>query len=143
MAPRLSDLRELRERLAYYFGRRPQPPVSPSLGYVEKAEYLALIWGTLVMMATGYLLWFDNLTLRFLPKWVADAATAIHFYEAVLASLAILVWHLYWVIFDPVVYPMDMAWFTGRSTAARERERAVPPPPAGRAHPPESSTSDT
>jgi cytochrome b subunit of formate dehydrogenase len=129
MAPRLIDVHEFRERMAFYLGRRSQPPLSPALGYVEKSEYLALIWGTLVMMATGFLLWFDNLTLRFLPKWVADAATAIHFYEAVLASLAILVWHLYWVIFDPVVYPMDMTWLTGRSPAAREHERAASPPP--------------
>jgi len=37
----------------------------------------------------------------------------VHFYEAVLATLAILVWHLYFVIFNPDVYPMNMAWFTG------------------------------
>ena len=142
MAPRLSDVHELRERLAFYLGRTPRPPLSPPLGYVEKSEYLALIWGTLVMMATGFLLWFDNLTLRFLPKWVVDAATAVHFYEAVLASLAILVWHLYWVIFDPVVYPMDMTWLTGRSPAAREQERVAAPPPPRRARAPGSPPGD-
>jgi len=144
MAPKLSDVHEFRERLAYYLGRRPQPPLSPPLGYIEKAEYLALIWGTLVMMATGFLLWFDNVTLQFLPKWVADAATAVHFYEAVLASLAILVWHLYWVIFDPVVYPMDLTWLTGRSPAAREREReaAAPAAPPRRHAGPGSSPGD-
>jgi cytochrome b subunit of formate dehydrogenase len=123
MRPRLADVRELRERMEFYLGKRPVAPPSPPLGYIEKAEYLALIWGTLVMMATGGLLWFNNLALRYLPKWVSDAATAIHFYEAVLATLAILVWHLYWVIFDPVVYPMDTTWLTGKSPAAREHER--------------------
>jgi cytochrome b subunit of formate dehydrogenase len=135
MRPRLEDVREFRERIAFYLGRRPGPPPSPPLGYVEKAEYLALIWGTLVMMATGLLLWFDNLTLAYLPKWVADAATAVHFYEAVLATLAILVWHLYWVIFDPVVYPMDTTWLTGRSPAARTRERQAHGPPDGAGDP--------
>lgn len=123
MRPTLEDLRELRERLLYFVGRRPEPPASGRLGYPEKLEYLALMWGLLIMSATGFMLWFDDLTLRWLPKWVADLATVIHFYEAVLASLAILVWHFYFVIFDPVVYPMDPAWLTGRAAAARQRER--------------------
>jgi hypothetical protein len=55
---------------------------------------------------------------------VTDVATAIHFYEAVLATLAIVVWHLYWVIFDPDVYPMDWSWWDGRPPAARALERA-------------------
>ena len=53
-------------------------------------------------------------------------ATAIHFYEAVLATLAILVWHLYWVIFDPDVYPMDWSWWNGRPPARRVLERSAP-----------------
>jgi hypothetical protein len=68
------------------------------------------------------MLWFDNATLRYLPKWAIDAATAAHFYEAVLATLAILVWHGYMVVFDPDVYPMDRAWITGRTSADRIRE---------------------
>ena len=51
----------------------------------------------------------------------------MHLYEAILASLAILVWHLYAVIFDPMVYPMDTAWLTGKSVPAREEERDLPP----------------
>jgi hypothetical protein len=90
--------------------------------YAEKAEYLALVWGTLVMVVTGFLLWFENWTLAHLPKWTSDVATVVHFYEAILASLAILVWHFYFVIFDPLVYPLD--------TPSSRRE----PPAASRAH---------
>lgn len=43
-----------------------------------------------------------------------DVATAIHFYEAVLASLAIVVWHFYQVFFDPDAYPMNWAWWDGQ-----------------------------
>ncbi len=123
MLPNRHDLRELRERLAWYLGRRAEMPRSPRLSYIEKAEYLALLWGTAVMAFTGFLLWFENLTLEFLPKWAIDVSTAIHFYEAVLASLAILVWHFYFVIFDPLVYPMDTAWLTGREVPGRTLER--------------------
>ena len=117
------DLTVLRAMLAYYGGRRATPPRTGRFGYVEKAEYWAFLWGTVVMAATGLVLWFENLSLRHLGKWATDVATAIHFYEAVLATLAIVVWHLYWVIFDPDVYPMDASWWHGRAPAARAAER--------------------
>jgi len=130
MRPTLEDVVEFRERIRWYLGRRPDPPHTPQLGYPEKLEYLALMWGILVMSVTGFMLWFDDLVLRWLPKWVTDVATAIHFYEAILASLAILVWHFYFVIFDPAVYPMDTAWLTGRAHPARDLERGIIHPAA-------------
>lgn len=132
MRPRWEDWLEFKQRLRYYLGLDPHPPHGVKLGYVEKSEYLAFLWGTAVMALSGFLLWFENFTLRWFPKWVSDAATAVHFYEAILASLAILVWHFYWVIFDPGVYPMDMSCWSGRSPASRVLERlqvpATPPP---------------
>jgi hypothetical protein len=53
--------------------------------------------------------------MRFLPKLWLDVATSVHFYEALLATLAIVVWHLYSSIFDPDVYPLNTAFLTGRS----------------------------
>jgi len=47
-------------------------------------------------------------------RWWVDVATAVHFYEAILATLAILVWHFYQVFFDPDVYPMNWAWWDGK-----------------------------
>jgi cytochrome b subunit of formate dehydrogenase len=125
MRPRLEDVRELRDRMAWYLGRREQAPHTAELGYPEKAEYLALMWGIGVMACTGMLLWFEGPVLRWLPKWVTDVSTVIHFYEAVLATLAIVVWHFYFVIFDPAVYPMDPAWITGRSAPGRQQERTA------------------
>jgi len=123
MRPTLHDVREFRERMLYYLGRRVRPPEAEELGYPEKMEYIALMWGCAVMAVTGFMLWFENPMLRWFPKWVGDVATTIHFYEAVLASLAIVVWHFYFVIFDPVVYPMDTAWITGKAPMGRVLER--------------------
>ena len=83
--------------------RRRGPPHS----YIEKAEYWAVVWGAVVMIATGLLLWANNLAMKLLPKIWLDVATSVHFYEAVLATLAIVVWHFYSVIFDPDVYPLE------------------------------------
>ncbi len=123
MRPGREDLRELRERIAYWLGRRASLPRTPVVGYPEKIEYIALWWGSAIMAATGFVLWFETAALRWFPKWITDLATVVHFYEAVLASLAIVVWHFYFVIFDPLVYPMDPAWLTGRSAPGRAHER--------------------
>ena len=56
-------------------------------------EYWALVWGTFVMASTGVMMWAKVEFGNHLPRWVIDAATAVHFYEAILATLAILVWH--------------------------------------------------
>jgi len=121
--PGMADIHELKEKIAYLAGKHPMPPESPWVGYPEKMEYLAVVWGTFVMGATGFMLWFPEVVLRFAPKWVTDLATVIHLYEAILAALAILVWHFYLVIFDPMVYPLDTAAIDGRSTPGRAWER--------------------
>ncbi len=128
--PKLSDFRELRERTQYFFGIRSEPPRSPWIGYPEKMEYGGVVWGTIVMTLTGFALWFESFVLRWFPSWVMDLSTTIHFWEAVLAGLSILVWHFYAVIFDPVVYPMDPAWLTGRSAPGRELERSATEEPS-------------
>jgi formate dehydrogenase gamma subunit len=113
MLPRGSDFVFFGQRLAYNLGWRPQPPPAGRFTYVEKAEYWALVWGGVVMLVTGVMLWFDDAVLHVLPKGALDVAWVVHFWEAVLATLAIAVWHLYSTIFAPEVYPMNPAWLTG------------------------------
>jgi hypothetical protein len=38
--------------------------------------------------------------------WALNLFTVVHYYEAILATLAILVWHMYFVVLDPTVYPL-------------------------------------
>jgi formate dehydrogenase gamma subunit len=117
MFPRMRDLQDLRDVFLYNLGISESRPAFGKFSYVEKIEYFAFLWGTAVMAGSGLLLWSDSFALRHFPKWVLDAATALHFYEAILATLSILIWHLYTVIFDPDVYPMDRAWLTGKTSA--------------------------
>jgi hypothetical protein len=68
-----------------------------------------------VMAITGTLLWFDDFFVSLgLPKGILDVVLIIHYYEAWLAFLAIVVWHGYGVLFGPHVYPMNPAWISGR-----------------------------
>ena len=96
---------------------------------MEKAEYWAVVWGAIVMAAAGIMLWANNLMLALFPKAWLDVATSVHFYEAVLATLAIVVWHFYSVIFDPDVYPLDTALLTGVSVKKIEEPHAAEPEP--------------
>ncbi len=104
--------------LKYNLGLAPTKPQFGRFCYIEKAEYWAMAWGTALMTITGAILWFDNTSMGYITKLGFDIARLIHFYEAVLATLAIIVWHFYWVIFNPDVYPMSLAWLTGKVSEA-------------------------
>ncbi len=114
MTPKMSDFKEFVQRILFNLGRSKETPRFKRFSYIEKAEYWALIWGTAVMIFTGLFLWFDNFIVQILPKGFLDVALVIHYYEAILASLAIFVWHLYSTVFNPLVYPMNPSWLTGK-----------------------------
>ncbi len=121
MWPRLKDATDLWGMVRYNLGRIASRPTFSMFNYAEKAEYWAFMWGTAVMAVSGFILWFNNFSLTYFPTWISDAATALHFYEAILATFSILIWHFYMVVFDPEVYPMDMAWLTGKASAEHLR----------------------
>jgi cytochrome b subunit of formate dehydrogenase len=114
LIPTLDDIRGASQNLAYYLGISKHKPEFARFNYAEKAEYWALVWGMIVMAVTGTALWAKVLVGNHLPRWWLDIATAIHFYEAVLATLAIVVWHFYQVFLDPDTYPMNWAWWDGK-----------------------------
>jgi cytochrome b subunit of formate dehydrogenase len=114
MLPDWKDATDVRDALLYYMGFSENRPLFRRFSYAEKAEYWALVWGTFVMAATGFMAWFKVFIGGQVPGWWIDVAITIHWYEAVLATLAIIVWHLYAVIFDPDAYPVNFAWFDGR-----------------------------
>jgi formate dehydrogenase gamma subunit len=122
MWPRIKDVRDVLQNFAYYLGISRVRPKIARFGYPEKAEYWAVVWGTIVMALTGLMIWFKIGIFGFLPRWWIDIALAIHFYEAVLATLAIIVWHFYHVIFDPDVYPINLAVLDGRVSEEWYRE---------------------
>jgi cytochrome b subunit of formate dehydrogenase len=114
--PKVSDLTDAVGVLRYNLGISREKPKFGRFSYVEKSEYWSLIWGTIVMAATGAILWFDNTFLGLLTKLWWDVARTIHYYEAWLATLAIIVWHFYFVIFNPDTYPINLAFWKGTLT---------------------------
>ncbi|MEI8344845.1 MAG: cytochrome b/b6 domain-containing protein, partial [Candidatus Omnitrophota bacterium] len=131
LLPVWKDFTDVWDIIKLYLGFSHKKPPMKRYHYVEKAEYWALIWGSLIMIGTGALLTFENIAMRVFPKWVIDVATTIHFYEALLATLAIVVWHLYFTIFDPEKYPMNWSMITGKTDEKRDNtDEPVKTPPA-------------
>lgn len=97
MIPWIDDLQHVIHDIQYYLGRKKHKAYYGRYSYAEKMEYLALIWGTIVMGLTGFMMWNPISTLRILPGEAVPAAKAAHGGEAVLAVLAIIVWHFYHV----------------------------------------------
>jgi formate dehydrogenase gamma subunit len=112
--PVKKDGADIWQAVRYLAGFSRQRPKIGRFGYAEKMEYWAVVWGTIIMGATGLAIWFKIDVTRYLPLWAVTVAMTIHYYEALLACLAIVVWHFYHVIFDPDIYPLNTACLDGR-----------------------------
>jgi cytochrome b subunit of formate dehydrogenase len=120
--PRMKDAHDVVENVSHCLGFRSEKPQFARFNYSEKAEYWALVWGMVIMATTGIMLWAKVTVGDLIPRWWLDVAAAVHFYEAVLATLAILAWHFYQVFFDPDTYPMNWAWYDGKMSLEHYRE---------------------
>jgi formate dehydrogenase gamma subunit len=130
------DLADVGRAGRYLLGLSKGRPRIGRFGYAEKMEYWAVVWGTIIMGVTGLMIWFKMDVTQFLPRWAVDVALTIHYYEAILACLAILVWHFYHVMFDPDVYPLNPSCWDGRvSEHWQQEEHPLDNPPLAGATP--------
>ncbi len=117
MLPTLKDVTDVIQTMRYYLRLSNQKPQYDKYSYAEKAEYWALIWGTAVMGITGLCLWFPVQATAIFGSWIISISTIIHYYEAILATLAIIVWHFFFVIFHPEEYPLNTVCLNGKVSA--------------------------
>lgn len=122
LLPAWGDFKDLGRNLRYHTFQSKERVRFGRYDYMQKAEYWALVWGSILMVITGLILWFPTLAARFLPGLLIPAAQTIHYYEAWLATLAILVWHFFFVILHPEEYPMSWTWLTGKMSKESARE---------------------
>ncbi len=150
MWPAKKDWADLAANFSHYLGRRKERARFGRFGYPEKIEYWAVFWGTGIMAITGMMIWMKLPVTQVLPRWAIDVATSIHLYEAILAVLAILVWHLYHVAFCPGSYPINPSCIDGKVTKKwMEHEHPLacepetPPPSEDDAEPAEKEEAPT
>ena len=126
--PSRADWRDLIQTVKYNLGLVPTRPAMGRFTYAEKMEYLGLLWGSGVMIATGLILWFEVPFLNRFQYWVFDLVTTVHSYEALLATLALFAWHFYYTIYNPDVFPLSTTMVTGRiSHEEMERDHVLEP----------------
>lgn len=151
-SPRLAPL--VRRFPWLRFDRRP---CFARYGLIEKLEYGAVAWGNLVMIATGAILWRPDWFLGWTPSWTFEVCRVVHGFEATLAFLAIIIWHMYHVHLRPGVFPMSRVWLDGNISrtemrhhhpqeylallARRRAQRAQPAPAPAPATPRAPSTA--
>ncbi len=114
--PKYTDVIEAFQNIMYYLGLRKSPPRYALYDYTQKMEYWALVWGTIVMTVTGIVLMYPDFVTAYFPAWVVRVCETIHFYEAILAVGAIIIWHFFFTIVLPEEYPMSWIWITGKMT---------------------------
>jgi cytochrome b subunit of formate dehydrogenase len=135
MMPKLVDATQLVESVMYKLGlgealyrrgilkglldrspwlRGAEAPRYGKYNWIEKFEYLAIVWGNFVMILTGLCLWFFEAAFALFPKPVIDILKLVHGFEALLAFLAIIIWHMYCVHLNPEAFPMSRMWLDGK-----------------------------
>jgi len=108
------DFRDAIDNLRYYAGYADTPPKFGRFDYRQKFEYWGLIFGSLIMVATGYILYFPIVLSRVLPAELIPAAKVMHSYEALFAFLIVLIWHMAGAHLSPEAFPIDTTIFTGK-----------------------------
>jgi cytochrome b subunit of formate dehydrogenase len=118
MLPGPKDVLDALDVLRYNLGLTKAHPKLPRYNFAEKAEYWAMLWGTAMMGLTGFILWNPIAAAKILPGQFIPAAKAAHGGEAVLAVLAILVWHFY----NVHLKSLNKAMFTGKMSRHQMEE---------------------
>lgn len=122
MLPTWKDAGDAFQSFKYFLGLAPRPPKFDRYDFRQKFEYWGLVWGGLIMIITGLILWFPVEVTQFVPGILVPAAKAAHGWEAVLALLTIVTWHFYNAHLNPHALPFDESIFTGKISEERMME---------------------
>ncbi|NOY22042.1 MAG: hypothetical protein GXO70_00840 [Acidobacteria bacterium] len=114
--PTPKDATDIFMNIRYFLGRSREKPKFGRYSYVEKFDYWAVYWGCIIMICSGTILWFNNFFMHNFPLLVQHIAKIMHSDEALLATLAIVFWHMYNAHLNPSKFPANMVIFTGKMT---------------------------
>jgi cytochrome b subunit of formate dehydrogenase len=112
LIPGLQDLKDVIAMFKWFFGRGPRP-FFDRWTYWEKFDYWAPFWGVAIVGISGFMMWYPNVTARFLPGWAFNVAVITHGEEAFLAAVFLFTVHFFNNHFRPEKFPLDVVMFTG------------------------------
>jgi len=115
LIPGLQDLKDVIAMFKWFVGKGPKP-LFDRWTYWEKFDYWAPFWGVAIVGISGFMMWFPNVTARFLPGWAFNVAVITHGEEAFLAAVFLFTVHFFNNHFRPTKFPIDTVMFTGTMT---------------------------
>jgi formate dehydrogenase subunit gamma len=116
LLPKPGDARDIVQNIRYFLRLSNNKARFDRFSYIEKFDYWAVYWGVVVMVGSGLLLWFQESVLRIFPKFILDIAKEMHRDEALLATLAIVIWHMYNAHLNPHKFPGTLVIWNGLMT---------------------------
>ncbi len=116
LLPNKRDGQNIVQNLKYFLFLSDERPRFHKFSYIEKFDYWAVFWGMFIMAGSGLVLWFPVQVSYILPGIIIQIAYVAHSDEAMLALLAIIIWHFYNVHFNPRIWPANKVWFKGTLT---------------------------
>ncbi|MBI4465006.1 MAG: cytochrome C [Acidobacteria bacterium] len=126
MVPVRKDFRDAILTLRYYLGVSDQRAQFDRYDYRQKFEYWGMVMGSVIMIVTGYVLYFPIFVTGYLPGEVIPAAKMAHSNEGLLAFLVVITWHIFNAHLSPEVFPFDTSIFTGKISRERmEKEHPL------------------
>ncbi len=111
--PRVKDAQDMIANTKYFLKGGPTPAFD-RWTYYEKFDFVAEVWGVLVIGFTGLVMWFPILFTKFLPGPALNLAHIVHSYEALLATSFIFSMHFFNANLRPGKFPVDPMFLTGR-----------------------------
>ena len=113
LLPRMRDFSDCYQLTKSLLGFSQERPRFDRFTFIEKFDYWAVYWGVIIMLGTGMLLAFNTYFMNQIGPYSMRIANLIHSDEALLASLALLLWHMYWAHFNPDKFPMNRTFLSG------------------------------
>jgi len=117
MLPKIKDFRDLYHNILYFIGKEKDPPKFGRFSYFEKFDYWAVYWGCIIMCVSGLIMMYPE---KFGNK-IFYIALEAHYHEAILAALALFIWHMFNVHFKPGKFPGSLTWLHGKITEQEKK----------------------
>lgn len=122
--PIKKDLDDLVHDIKYFLGREQYRPKMGKFMYKQKLHYLAILWGSFVLIAAGSTLLYPETMAKLWPNpaFFQDLARLMHADEAIMALTVVVFWHWSNVHLVPGRFPLQWSFITGKITREHQIE---------------------